>query len=80
MSKPINFPTVMNIGMQHTVGDRTWEWDGSGWKNVDVNSTDPSYTESKSPPTSPNDGDRWKNTSTEITFTYLESEGTWVEL
>ena len=82
MSKPINFPTIVNVGMQHSLGDRTWEWDGNGWGRVDPAPVAPrtTFTESKSAPSSPVDGDKWKNTQTDVTYTYLAIEDAWVEL
>jgi len=80
MTKIINFPESVPVGTQHSVGERTWEWDGTGWKSVEVPISGPVFTKSSSEPSSPSSGDKWEDTNTDITYTYLEEEGVWVEL
>ena len=80
MTKILNFPETTTVGTQHTVGERSWEWDGKGWKSIDTPISGPSFTKSSSKPSSPKDGDKWEDTNTDRTYTYLESEGVWVEL
>jgi hypothetical protein len=85
MAKRINFPTgsaksPLSVGTQHTIGDRTWEWDGKGWKKESFPSTSISNTESTTEPSSPTNGDIWKDTSTDRRYIYISEESVWVEL
>lgn len=40
---PIDFPDTPTVGDLHTVGSRTWRWDGEKWLVVDKNDANSQY-------------------------------------
>ena len=75
----LEFPETPSKGQQYSTGGATWQWNGEAWDKYSVPSR-PTVTESETKPESPNDGDRWKNTTTNKTYTYLECESIWIEM
>ena len=75
----------LSVGQQHTPddSDRTYEWDGKGWSDVTAAPAAPPaipITTSASAPVSPSNGDKWVDSTTSVTYTYVSEESAWVEL
>ena len=75
----------LSVGQQYspTGTDKTYEWDGNGWKDVTSNPSPPpaiSETTSLSAPSSPSNGDKWIDSSTGRKYTYVTEETAWIEL
>lgn len=34
---PLNFPSSPALNATHSVGDRTWKWNGTGWQLLNSN-------------------------------------------
>ena len=70
----IDFPDSPSVDDQHTVGDRTWTWNGTYWA-FQINAT---FTASDSAPPDPSLSDMWYETSSGKL--YIRYDGFWVEV
>jgi hypothetical protein len=73
------FPNNPSINDQIILGDITYSWNGTAWEIYNKPIPRQTYVESSSPPSSPQEGDVWKNTTTEKEFNYLGQENVWIE-
>jgi|TARA_R110000824_G_scaffold256359_1_gene445396 hypothetical protein len=74
------FSKTPSIDEQTTLGDITYSWNGTAWEIYSKPTPRQVYFESSSPPSSPQDGDVWKNTSIEKKFKYMGGEeNVWIE-
>jgi hypothetical protein len=71
----IDFPNTPTTNQIHTVGSRSWKWDGTIWS---IYSNNPVLYRQDSPPSSPQEGDQWFETDTGRMFVYYGTA--WVEL
>jgi hypothetical protein len=72
----IDFPNSPTIGDTFTVGNRTWEWNGTKW-SLQTTAIE-NFTVSDTAPNSPTVGDLWFNSSNAATYIYYDSA--WVEV
>jgi hypothetical protein len=72
----IDFPNSPTIVDTFTVGNRTWEWNGTKW-GLQTTAIE-NFTVSDTAPNSPTVGDLWFNSSNAATYIYYDS--TWVEV
>ena len=72
----IDFPNSPTVGQTLTVGQRTWQWNGSVWES----DNDRSFvrTVSATAPSAPVLGDEWFNSATGRLYTYYDSY--WIEI
>lgn len=72
----IDFPSNPTTGQTLTVGQRTWQWNGTVWES----DNDRSFvrTVSDTAPSAPIVGDEWFNSATGRLYTYYDSF--WIEI
>jgi len=73
------FPKNPSIDDQISIGAILYAWNGVAWEVYTKPTPRQTYFESSSPPPSPQDGDKWKDVSTEKIFDYLSEENVWIE-
>ena len=71
----INFPDSPSTNDTHTVGDKTWTWNGTYWH---LNQNSSTYYAQDGVPSDPDGGDFWFESDTGQLFVRYDS--TWVEI
>ena len=72
----ISFPATPNIDDIYSVGDRSWQWNGTYWEVQPTPAQ--TFSVSDTAPGSPEAGDIWYRSDTSQTLIYYDS--TWVEI
>jgi hypothetical protein len=83
---PINFPSSPTANLSYTFGNRTWVYNGYGWKSQGGNTTVTSgassaFTYANTAPTSNTVGDQWVDSSSGVRYQYINDGDSyqWIE-
>lgn len=76
----LNFPSNPTVGARYALGDKVWEWNGTGWKGAATGVYANALRLDATAPATGTQGDFWLDTTTGVLYTYIDqNDGQWVE-